>query len=541
MKLRISWLGASGLRSAVILSVIALVLTACSADPPETTVGGDEEETTEEETEEGAEETTSARSGGTLTVVSSAEPTTLNPFTYQSRVELVRINALYDTLVEYDLETPEFSVKPALAENWELSDDGLTITLDIRDDVKFHDGSVFTAEDAKFSIDQARKPEAAKTTSLLAAIESTEAIDEETVEIRLSQPDRIVLNALTIVSMVPDGASDFDDAPVGTGPFAFVEWDQGQNRITLEGHEEYWREGQPYLDEVVFKVVAEPATQVLQLTNGEIDMIVPEAPFTQVEQLQSAGMQLPTLPSEGPIGYYDLRLNTRVEPWDDERVRQALAYAIDREAVKEALLGQMVVTSRAIPEDNPFYNPDAPSYEHDVERAKELLAEAGHPDGVSGTMLVGTFGSNYEIASQVVAESVKAAGIELEMETVDVATWLDRFYSQQDFEIAGVIGFVTAPYVYDTLATMYDSNDSEAIGWAENQEGFQEQLTEARSYVDDDKFREAMFELQARGMEGASMIIVGGQVRAPALAPYVKGFTLDPELSIPLNGVWLDK
>lgn len=503
-------------------------------DPETTSDAMATDEVTHEPSDGGDGEPTA---GGDLVIATGGTATTLDPHRYRADPELIRLQQMYDTLLDYNLD--DFSLEPRLAESWEVSDDGLTVTLILRSDVIFHDGSALTAEAVQYSIDRARDPASDELAPLLTSIDSVDAVDDTTVAVNLSAPDRTILQGLVKVYIAPaDSDVDYDNAPIGTGPFMLEEWNRNENMIFVR-NEDYWDEGLPYLDSVTFNVVPEANTQVLQLTNGEIDMIAPAVSFSNVEGLQAEGMQLPV--SEG--GVYDLRLNTRVEPWDDARVRQALSLAIDRQAIQTALFGFTSIRSSIVAPEDELFNPDAATFnESDLDEARRLLDEAGYGDGsAQGSIIVhADLGPQYELIAQLVSAAAAEVGITLEIETMDVGTWLERFYENQDFSI-GLSAATFEPYAYAQVSEGWDQSDGASMGWIESQPDVRALMDEAPTIVNDDEYRDALYEIQARGQADQPRIVLGGNLKGPALQPDVQGFTADPLSRLFLTSVWMQQ
>lgn len=558
-------------RSWLILAVLIAMfaLAACSGDDdatdateapddstetteaaPDTTEG--ETETTEAapDTTEGAAETTEApdagsdRYGGTLTIAQSADPDTLSPYIWGAQVTRNVLIQLYDTLVRNNLET--YEIEPGLAESWEVSDDGLTWTFNLRE-TNFHDGRPFTAADAVWSMEQALDEAATRTAPLLSTVESVTAVDDRTLEITLSAPDNILLSTLLDVYITPDDADvDYQDGPVGTGPFKFVSWDRNQ-QITLERNDEYWMtdadgNSLPYLDEILVKPVPDGSVAALQLQNGESD-IVGSVDFAQIEGLEAAGAVIPQLPEGVSSGFYDLRINTREGPLSDERVRQAISYALDRDAINVALLNQMTTTSNSIPESSPYFNPDATNFvPRDLDKAAELLAEAGYADGVDlGTMLTHPdIGFAYQVIGALVQAQLAEAGMTVEIEQVDVGTWVAQVFDERDFDM-GQSGGLPKPNEYDLIAHLYAKTIGGATGWDEQNPAFYELLDEARSMADPAEYEAAIKELQAMMTLGQANVIIGGRAASTAHGANVQNMIPDAQSNVFLTSVWLEE
>jgi peptide/nickel transport system substrate-binding protein len=475
--------------------------------------------------------------GGTLRVGTNSDPATLNPYVFGNEFDRNAFRPIYDSLLDYDLTT--YEVEPALIESYEVSDDGLTWTLNVRQGVTFHDGSPMTAEDVVWSFEQALKPEATRTAPLLSFVEEVAATGDHTVDVALSQPDQLLPHTMIDIRVTPAGHTAYNDDPIGTGPFELVSWEPNR-QLTYVRNDAYWADGLPYLDGLEIRTVPDSSVLVIQLINGEVDLIT-AAPFGQIAQLVNAGMVTAVPPDDRAMGFYDIILNTQREPFDDVRVRQALSYAIDRDAMVRSLFGYATVQSNPIPRSSPAFAEDAMNYDdRDVERARELLAEAGYPDGVEFEMFVHRTGAlEWDTGAQVIQQSVADAGFTVNIRGVDIGTWVDFVFGQKDFQ-AGFSAKVPKPVEYDLIAHMFAKTVGDASGYEQENPEFYEQLTAARSIADPDEYREALKELQRIAMAGLPDIPMNGRVVPAAHRPEVRGFIHQVQGSTILTSVWLE-
>jgi len=475
--------------------------------------------------------------GGVLRVGTNSDPATLNPYVFGNEFDRNAFRPIYDSLLDYDLMT--YDVVPALIESYEPSDDGLTWTLNVRQGVTFHDGTPMTAADVVWSFEQALKPEATRTAPLLSFVEVVEAVDDHTVEISLSQPDQLLPHTMIDIRVTKVDYVDYNDAPIGTGPFRFVSWEPNR-QLTYERNEDYWVEELPYLDGLEIRTVPDSSVLVIQLINGEVDLIT-AAPFGQIAQLVNAGMVTAVPPDNRAMGFYDIILNTQREPFDDARVRQALSYAIDREAMVRSLFGYATVQSNPIPRSSAAFAEDAMNYDvRDVERARELLAEAGYPDGVDFEMFVHRTGAlEWDTGAQVIQQSAAEAGFDVNIRGVDIGTWVDFVFGQKEFQ-AGFSAKVPKPVEYDLIAHMFAKTVGDASGYEQENPEFYELLTEARSIADPVEYVAALQELQRIAMAGLPDIPMNGRVVPAAHGSQVQGFIHQVQSSTIFTRVWLD-
>lgn len=477
------------------------------------------------------------RHGGVLTAAGTSDPATLNPYVFGNEFDRNAFRPIYDPLLDYDLTS--YEVIPALIESYEVSADGLSWTLNVRQGVVFHDGSPMTSADVVWSFEQALKPEATRTAPLLSFVTTVEATDDHTVVLSLSQPDQLLNHTMVDIRVTKVGTTEFNVAPIGTGPFKFVSWEPNQ-QLTYERNADYWDGELPYLDGLIIRTVPDASVLVIQLINGDIDMIT-SAPFAQIDQLRTAGMNVAVPPEERSMGFYDIILNTVAEPFNDERVRQALSYALDRQAFVRALFGNATVQSNPVPRSSAAFAHDALNYdERNVERARELLAEAGYPNGVSFEMFVHRTGLEYDIGAQVIQQSLAQAGFTVEIRGVDIGTWVDFVFGQRNFQ-SGFSAKVPKPVEYDLVAHMFAKTVGTASGYMEVNPGFYELLNDARSIADADEYNAALQELQRQAMAGLPDVPIAGRVVPAALAPDVQGFILQVQGSSIFNAVWLDR
>jgi ABC-type transport system substrate-binding protein len=535
-----------------ILVLVGMLAAACSGDDTsdsDTTEAGGDTTTTEAATDttEGGDseattttEATASDGGGVLLVAAESEPTTLDPRANNTRPDRnVNIN-VYNSLIEFSLD--DFSLQPGVAKSWEFSEDGLTITLELEEGVMFHDGREMTAEDVAHSIIENTDPDIApRTAAAMSLVTDAVVVDDYTVDIQLSAPDALLPETLVDVYVRPADWEMDSDNLIGTGPFKFVEWARN-DKIVLERNEDYWRDGLPYLDRIEFIQVPDDQTRVLRLEAGEVDM-VPQPPFTAVEQIEAAGLNVVT-PTDDAGLIYDIRFNVREEPWSDVRVRQALNYALDRDAISQALLGLYGNTSNPVSSSNACFSSEAPTYEYDPDRARELLAEAGYPDGVDGGEFMQHYelGIDFEVLSQVIQAQAAEVGIDLQLQNYDVATWVDIYLDPETGWKLGLSNGAARPTVYDLVNHTWGKGRPAAQGHDETMPDFLALLEETRALnPDSDEFCQNIQELQVIAMTELPSIVVGNKPLPVATSDVVVGFKAHPSGFIVAENVSLER
>ena len=354
--------------------------------------------------------------------------------------------------------TPEGDLTPAIASDYQVSEDRLTYTFTLRDGVKFHNGDTVTAEDVVYSIQRC----AAATETGIVPVEAfsnitdIQAPDASTVVITLAQPDNEFLSYMT-TAVLPADYDQQDTDPVGTGPFKFVSR-AAQDSIVLEKFDEYW--GTPaQLDQVTFKIIENADSLLMSLQSGAIDLCA-HLTSTQVAQL---GEDFDV--AEGTMNLVQaLYLNNAVEPFDNELVRQALCYAIDKQAIIDLAFDGYgsPIGSSMYPAFGKYFDESLTDYyPHDTEKAKELLAQAGYPDGFSMTITVPSNYKPHMDTAQVLVQQLAEVGITAEIQAVEWESWVSDAYTNRQFQ-STVVGVdasnMTARALLERFTSAADDN-----------------------------------------------------------------------------------
>jgi peptide/nickel transport system substrate-binding protein len=372
-------------------------------------------------------------SGGTLKAALTGEPDTLDPATSTIYTGAQVYDNIFDKLVNID-ENNEFYGE--LATSWKQIDD-TTWVFDLVDDATFHNGEPFTPEDVVYTFERILDPATASSYApLFDTIDSVEVTGPHQVTFHLSQPFGPFLTNLAangqIVNQKAIESSDPARNPVGTGPFEFVEWVQGDH-VTLKKNENYFQDGLPYLDEVDFRFLLVDQSRIEGLRSGELDW-VDAIPLQQLPVLsQDPEFTYVTDPTAGIPDF--LALNTAQPPFDDPALRQAIRLAVDVNQIRDiAYFGAGEVGYQEVPSGSSWFDPSAPAVERDVEAAKAILAEAGIETPLTIEYLGLPQYPELLKTGEVVREQLKDIGIEMNIEPVDVSVWFDRFVSG-DYQI----------------------------------------------------------------------------------------------------------
>ena len=323
--------------------------------------------------------------GGTLRAAIGANPSTLNPYGGASGMSGMVFKSCLESLVELDKET--LKPVPLLATGWEIPDEQ-TYVFTLRKGVKFHDGTDFNAHAVKFAFDYIVNPDnAVPIASRFDRVESVEIVDDYKVVFHLKEPFGVLLDVLAadfllISPMYLQQATpgELDEMPMGTGPFKVVKWTRDE-KVEVERFEDYWGEDLPYLDAIEYKILPDTTVKMIALRTGEVD-IVDTVPVTEIKAVKE-DKELDFVEFES-TGYRSIYLNCAAPPFDDVRLRQVLAWAVDRgELIRLGSLGLGTPANGPLAPPQWAFDPNFKPYMRDIEKVKELLTEAGVPEGFS--------------------------------------------------------------------------------------------------------------------------------------------------------------
>ncbi len=445
-----------------------------------------------------------------ITIGMQLEPPNLDPTAGAAAAidEVVYAN-VFEGLTRF---ASDGSVKPALAESWEISDDGLTYTFKLRSGVSFHDGSEFNAEDVKFSLDRSRDENSTNAQKqLFESIETIEVAGPHTVVITLSAPNGALLFNLAWGDAIIVSPDTFDLAktePVGTGPFKFSRWVQG-DRIELEKNPQYW--GTPArLDKVTFKFISEPTAAFAALMAGDVDAFpVYPAPENLAQFEADPRFKVVVGSTEGET---ILSTNNKQPPFDNKLVRQAVAHAINRqEIIDGAMFGYGTPIGTHFAPHHPAYKDLTDDSAYDVEKAKALLEEAGFEDGFETTLKLPP-PSYARRGGEIIAAQLRQVGINAQISNLEWAQWLEQVFKGKDFGLTIVshtepmdIGIYANPDYY----FQYDNKDLQDLIAAltlEPDDGKRtDLLQQAQQIISADYVNGYLFQLAKTGVANAKI------------------------------------
>lgn len=341
---------------------------------------------------------------------------------------------LYEGLVK---PTPSGDLEPAVASDYTISSDATVYTFTLREGIKFHNGDPVTTKDIVYSINRYAEIQG-ESSAFSVAVKSIEFTDT-TVTITLSEANSEFLPQLCI-AIVPDGFEDFTN-PIGTGPFKFVSYSVG-DKLELAANKEYWIEGVPYLDGVTFRFLPDVSTALTNLKAGTID-VLNYLTDAQVAELKSYDSEAYRFVVGNMNLVHAMFLNNAEGPLQDVRVRQAICYAVDRDAINNFLFGgqSTLIGTHMIPSLKTWYNDDTTNiYSYDTEKARSLLKEAGYENGFDLVITVPASYSQHVSTAEIIAEQLKIVGINVSIEKIEWSEWLSDVYRGRQYQ-ATVIGF----------------------------------------------------------------------------------------------------
>ncbi|WP_066309578.1 ABC transporter substrate-binding protein [Bacillus sp. FJAT-29814] len=482
------------------------------------------------------------KSGGSLTFGLAAEPTTMDPYiqngTHGRTVKL----AIYRGLFNYN---EKGELEPELAESYTTNDELTSYTFKLRD-AKFHNGDPVTAEDVKFTYERMLASDSKATFKTeLSIIKDIQVADEKTITFNLTEPSAPFVHytalpesVIVSKSYTEANGEGLATKPMGAGPFRFVSWTQGSN-IVLEKFDDYYKEGKPYLDEIKFQFYSDENTRVNALRAGDVNLIE-NVPWKDTDSISKVD-NLKLESANGP--FMALQFNTDFEPFSNPKVRQAIAYGIDRNAIintafsgrGEAIYG-MAILKGYMGYDEKFTK----YFKHDVKKAKELLAEAGYPNGFKATLLSTSQYGMHEQTAVAVQSELKKIGIEVELELPDWATRINKnVKGEYQFLVAGTSGDITDG---DWMSNFYKGGPARLNNSANfDDEQINNLLAQGKKEIDPAKREEIYKQLIERAMELSPFVYLSWREQSYGMQKNVNGFeNLDGFLSFQ-SGVTLEE
>ncbi|SET83312.1 peptide/nickel transport system substrate-binding protein [Oceanobacillus limi] len=552
-----------------LLLAFMLVLAACSGDGSATT-NEDEPENNSSETEENDstdEGDAAAEDDGeeqVLIFARGGDSESLDPGSTTDGESSRITRQVLESLLEFDDES--FEVKPSLAHDWEVSDDGLTYTFYLEEGVTFHDGTDFNAEAVKVNFERWSDPEHefsfaddGYVYSMYGTmfggykgdeghvIDEINVVNDYEIEFVLNKPLGFFLQnmamtyfAITSPAALEEYGPEINENPVGTGPFQFVDWSK-DDAITLEKFEDYRIDGLPKLDRVVFEVIPDNAARLIALRSGEIDIMDGLNPDDAAGVESEDGLVLHTR-AENNFGY--VGFNAQKPPLDQVEVRQAINHAIDRQAIADALYaGYANPAKNPLPPSYMGYNDEVEGYEYDIDKAKELLAEAGYEDGLEIELWTMPVARPYmpdpETVAEIVQSNLSDIGIDVSIVREEWAPYLEKtLQGEQEMFMLGWSGTNGDPDYFLSSLLHGDNVGSSNRTFYENDE-VDELLDQAKVSVDQDERAELYKQAQELISQDSPMVTLVHSTPVLATTDAVVNYVPHPSTSESLAEVEL--
>lgn len=529
-----------------------LIIVGCSSGSKETQVETKKPEQTPQAKEDESKE---PKSGGTFTIAAPADAPMLDPHRQSSYYTHQMVGLVYNKLVTYDtgpdVEYTEYNIVPDLAESWEISKDGKVYTFHLRE-AYWHDkapvnGRQVLAEDVVATMNRILDLPGHQA-ALLSKVENIEAKDDKTVVFTLKQPFAPFLNFMAnhFMWILPkeavDGEIDLATTAIGTGPFVLEKWEDNV-QATYVKNPNFYEEGKPYLDKIIYKVVPDQGARIAAFRTGEAETIGAVSP-------EEIGNLLKSNPDTDIVEVMyatqdQVYMNMEREPFDDLRVRKAISMAIDRKNMVESIYVGGEVSGPVNPSLGDWALPLEEREElqpYDPDKAKQLLAEAGYPDGFDTTVMVTDgYGEQLVRVAQWIVEDLRDIGINAEIDVVEYATYFSERWPNVDYDIG--VGYQTWFQEPDEwLHTQLHSQGTR--NWFNiSDPELDKMLDEQRLIYDEAERKEKVYDIQRYVLENVvnPIPVTTYYVKSPK-QPYVKGW--EPHASygnIHMKDVWLDK
>ncbi|MDO7976554.1 ABC transporter substrate-binding protein [Oceanotoga teriensis] len=418
--------------------------------------------------------------------------------------------------------SPDGKVIPAVAESYTVSDDGLEYTFKLRKNIKFHNGEIVTVEDVLYSLNRLKgnDKDSALSSDFQKYVESIDSPDSQTIKVRLNTRNSDFLVKF-VAAIVPKKVNLLNDNPIGTGPYSFVEYVPGQ-KLVLKKFADYWGE-KAHIDNVVFKIIPDEQTSLLSFLSGDIRM------YPRINDIQAEMLKDRYNVIKGEQNMVQLMtMNNKVKPFDDKRVRQAINYAIDKDEIIQLVANGngTKLGSNMSPIMKEYYEEGLEDYyKTDLNKAKQLLKDAGYSDGFTTTI---TVPSNYKFhvdTAQVIAEQLKKIGVNVEIKQVEWGVWLDEVYSKRNYDMT-IIGLTGKLSPYDILRRYLSDYPKNFYNY-ENLE-YDEIINKAISETNED-IRAALYkQAQIILTEDAAAVYIMDPQLTVVTYKEIKGYTMYP-------------
>jgi peptide/nickel transport system substrate-binding protein len=466
--------------------------------------------------------------GGTLTLAISKDMALMNPLVNTSSTEARIRELMFESLLNMDLKG---IIQPGLAESWQISNDGKLYTFQLRKGVKFHNGREMTAEDIKFAMDYTLNPNnGAYGFSDLSLVDRVEPAGKYLLKVSMKRANPVFLTALTKIrafsavpkESLPEGIRKPATFPPGTGPFKFREWQPGQ-RIVLERFDDYWGH-KAFVDTVVLRLISDATVRFTALQSGDVD-IIERVPYEWVKQIVDGKLKGFGFSKAAYAGSRNLEFNVAGAPFNNKKLRLAVAHAIDKkEILQAAYMGLADTTDQRFPKGNVWHFEDLPSPSFDAERAKALLREAGYKGET--VKLMGNRGEVAEIEGAAIQAQLRRIGMKVELKILERASALEaRRKGDFAFKLAGGSFYPDPLPAYNEYLCEADLKKRRVNETGYCDKEFDAMIAKAETEVDLEKRRGLFKRIAGKIVGDAPILPIGFTPRFFAFRDHVKGFT----------------
>lgn len=497
-----------------------------------------------------AEDISNATPGGTFRFGRGEESDNLDPVTTGLNTSIWFFMSIYDQLIRVSADG--ISLEPALAESWDVSDDGLTYTFHLRPGVKFSDGTPMTSDDVVYSWVRAANDPGQHWTFTLTAlqrdadgmVQGISAPDDATVVVELAQPwspflsDVAMFNLSVVSKAFAEGQEDrLVDQCMGTGPFALGEWKKGES-LTLVKNANYWEEGLPLLDEVAVMLVPDDNARILQLQGGELDGMK-DVPSGRVPELQmDPSLKVYQFPST--YTQY-IVLNTREAPLNDAFARRALQYATDRQTLIDVVLfGVGAPATSFMPKGALYWNDTLEGFPYDLARAQKELAQSATPDGFPLNLTVLGGSADDQMLASVLKDMWSQIGVDVTIVPEETGVFNEDFWSANFQSMSNYFTYdIIDPDEIVGFSVLPDSSDAFQTGWA-NEEA-QELARQGAAETDPEKRKEIYFRIQEIYNQDSPMVVLYHKPYIDLTTTRVHNFSHPPTGQYVFTRTWMEQ
>ena len=483
-----------------------------------------EESTSEEsaaEADQAGQGTSDVTYGGSIVVGIQQDIDSLDPHKATAAGTKEILFNIFEGLVKPD---ENGNLINAVASDYTVSEDGLVYTFTLREGVKFHNGNAVTAEDVKYSLERVSGLlDGTPLISTLSTIQAVDIIDEQTVQVTVGSANTELIYSF-VAAIIPAGSGEAEGAdPVGTGPFSFVSY-KPLKGITKAKNPDYWQEGLPYLDSVEFKIMGDGDTSLMELQGGTVDF------YAYLTDSQAQALKDSHQVISSPTNMVQaLFLNNAVEPLNDVRVRQAISYALDKDEINGFVGGGngTLISSAMLPTLKEYYVDLNDTYGStaNVEKAKELMADAGYGDGFDMEIaIVSTYPFHMQ-TGEVIVEQLKNIGINATIKGMENGTWLDEVYNGRQFDatITALTCDMTPGYLMNRFQT-----DSKKNFINFQSAAYDENYAKAQAALDPEEKAGYYKELQKILCDEAGSVFIQAPANMTAISKRLAGYKFYP-------------